>query len=230
MKIAYENWHKAVEYDGKLLNCLPVAEKEIKGLPKPKMVTAPTAQNHQQLHNQNNRQTVQCHQNAITYSPLPQPVEYPQFVQQHCSQLLPSLPSNVQEYNSRPMESSNAYNGEDWCRPRTGQGLEDIFSEEIRLRSSEMLETDDMQRLLKTFGIGMNTMGTTQGGFGQTDESCYGYNMPYQAQIDNTYRRERNRGSGKAVVGWLKLKAALRWGIFIRKKAAERRPQIVEIE
>ncbi|KAG2286345.1 hypothetical protein Bca52824_045949 [Brassica carinata] len=220
VKIAYENWHKAVEYDGKLLNCLPVAEKEIKGLPEPKMVTAPTAQNHQQLHNQNNRQTVQCHQNAITYSPLPQPVEYPQFVQQHCSQLLPSLPSNVQDYN----------NGEDWCRPRAGQGLEDIFSEEIRLRSSEMLETDDMQRLLKTFGIGMNTMGTTQGGFGQTDESCYGYNMPYQAQIDNTYRRERNRGSGKAVVGWLKLKAALRWGIFIRKKAAERRPQIVEIE
>ncbi|CAG7907101.1 unnamed protein product [Brassica rapa] len=227
VKIAYENWHKAVEYDGKLLNCLPVAEKEVKGLPEPKMTTA---QNHQQLHNQNNRQAVQCHQNVIPYSPLPQPIEYPQFVQQHCSQLLPSLPSNVQEYNSRPMESSNAYNGEDWCRPRAGQGLEDIFSEEIRLRSSEMLETDDMQRLLKTFGIGMNTMGTTQGGFGQTDESCYGYNMPYQAQIDNTYRRERNRGSGKAVVGWLKLKAALRWGIFIRKKAAERRPQIVEIE
>jgi hypothetical protein len=35
--------------------------------------------------------------------------------------------------------------------------------------------------------------------------------------------------SGKAVVGWLKLKAALRWGIFIRKKAAERRAQLTEL-
>ncbi|XP_010419299.1 PREDICTED: calmodulin-binding protein 60 E-like [Camelina sativa] len=144
----------------------------------------------------------------------------------------PSTNRLSSDYN-RSVESSNdssSYNGEDWCRPRAaGQGLEDIFSEEIRLRSSEMLETDDMQRLLKTFGIGVNTVGT-QGGFGQTDESCYGYSIPYQAQIDNTYRRERNRGSGKAVVGWLKLKAALRWGIFIRKKAAERRPQIVEID
>ncbi|KAK8947388.1 hypothetical protein KSP39_PZI006994 [Platanthera zijinensis] len=35
--------------------------------------------------------------------------------------------------------------------------------------------------------------------------------------------------SGKAVVGWLKIKAAMRWGIFIRKKAAERRAQIIEL-
>ncbi|CAN8284119.1 unnamed protein product [Cochlearia groenlandica] len=226
VKIAYENWHKAVEYDGKLLNCLPMAEKETKSL----SFTA-----------QNNRQTVQCHD---YYSPVPQ---YPQFVQQqqqHCSQVLPTLPCNVQDYNSS--DGSGSYNGEDWCRTRatttTGQGqgpFEDNFSEEIRLRSSEMLETDDMQRLLKTFGIGLNCVGTTtqgHGGFGQNDESssCYGYSVPYQGEeVDNNkYRGERSRGrSGKAVVGWLKLKAALRWGIFIRKKAAERRPpQIVEIE
>ncbi|KAK8953057.1 hypothetical protein KSP40_PGU014329 [Platanthera guangdongensis] len=36
--------------------------------------------------------------------------------------------------------------------------------------------------------------------------------------------------SGKAVVWWLKIKAAMRWGIFIRKKAAERRAQIIELE
>lgn len=29
-----------------------------------------------------------------------------------------------------------------------------------------------------------------------------------------------------AHVGWLKLKAALRWGIFVRKRAAERRAQM----
>jgi hypothetical protein len=41
---------------------------------------------------------------------------------------------------------------------------------------------------------------------------------------------EPSRPSGKAVVGWLKIKAAMRWGIFVRKKAAERRAQLVELE
>ncbi|KAJ0082207.1 hypothetical protein Patl1_10878 [Pistacia atlantica] len=41
-----------------------------------------------------------------------------------------------------------------------------------------------------------------------------------------SYEDDRSRSSGKAVVGWLKLKAALRWGIFIRKKAAEKRAQL----
>ncbi|KAJ6367640.1 hypothetical protein OIU78_000246 [Salix suchowensis] len=71
-------------------------------------------------------------------------------------------------------------------------GTEDFFSEEeIRTRSHEMLENDDMQHLLRIFNMG---------------------------------------GQGKAVVGWLKLKAALRWGIFVRKKAAERRAQLVELD
>ena len=40
----------------------------------------------------------------------------------------------------------------------------------------------------------------------------------------------RQGGSpGKAVVGWLKIKAAMRWGIFVRKKAAERRAKLVEL-
>lgn len=40
---------------------------------------------------------------------------------------------------------------------------------------------------------------------------------------------DRSR-SGKAVVGWLKIKAAMRWGFFVRKKAAERRAQIVQLD
>ncbi|KAK8965375.1 hypothetical protein KSP40_PGU006629 [Platanthera guangdongensis] len=40
----------------------------------------------------------------------------------------------------------------------------------------------------------------------------------------------QHSSSGKAVVWWLKIKAAMRWGIFIRKKAAERRAQIIELE
>ncbi|KAF2561411.1 hypothetical protein F2Q70_00014824 [Brassica cretica] len=34
----------------------------------------------------------------------------------------------------------------------------------------------------------------------------------------------------RSVVGWLKIKAAMRWGFFIRRKAAERRAQIVELD
>ncbi|GKV53037.1 hypothetical protein SLEP1_g59587 [Rubroshorea leprosula] len=43
------------------------------------------------------------------------------------------------------------------------------------------------------------------------------------------FDEDRSR-PGKAVVGFLKIKAALRWGFFIRKKAAERQAQIVELE
>ncbi|XP_013602470.1 PREDICTED: calmodulin-binding protein 60 F-like isoform X1 [Brassica oleracea var. oleracea] len=176
VKAAYENWHKAVEYDGKLLNFLPEAKR---------------AQNH--------------HQNVNSYSLVPQQqIQYP-FVQQPCNQL--------GDYTSMEGSSVSGSCNED---------REDVFTEEIRVRSSEMLETDDMQKLLRTFGIA--------GGFTHIDESCYGFDDRYEAQVDKGYRRERGRGSGKAVVGWLKLKAALRWGIFIRKKAAQRRPQIVEID
>ncbi|EOA16357.1 hypothetical protein CARUB_v10004503mg [Capsella rubella] len=189
VKTAYENWHKAVEYDGKVLKCLPdVDKKEIKNSPEPKM-----AQNHQ-----TQQKTQLCEQTANGYSSVPQHlIEYP-FVQQASTQL--------RDYISMESSSvSGSYNG----------GLEDIFTEEIRARSSVMLETDDMQSFLKTFG------------FGHNNESCYGFS---EAQIDKGNGREGGRGSGKAVVGWLKLKAALRWGIFIRKKGAERRPQIVEMD
>ncbi|KAA8519296.1 hypothetical protein F0562_013552 [Nyssa sinensis] len=92
--------------------------------------------------------------------------------------------------------------------------------------SNKMLENDDMQRLLKTFNMGGVGVGSA---FGHSDEACYSHNVPYEHQMDRTYGQERGRSSGKAVVGWLKLKAALRWGIFIRKRAAERRAQLVDI-
>ncbi|XP_042403852.1 calmodulin-binding protein 60 C-like isoform X1 [Zingiber officinale] len=40
-----------------------------------------------------------------------------------------------------------------------------------------------------------------------------------------------SRASNKATVGWLKMKAAMRWGIFIRKRAAEKRrvARLVEV-
>lgn len=112
----------------------------------------------------------------------------------------------------------------DWLDPQ-GHGFGESFSEEVRLRSSEMLETDDMQKLLRSFGVGAT--GPT---FGLYDNGSYGYKVPHEPQVGTLYAQGHARGSGKAVVGWLKLKAALRWGIFIRKKAAERRAQLVELD
>lgn len=86
-----------------------------------------------------------------------------------------------------------------------------------------MLESDDMQKLLKNFGMGS--------AFGHSDATSYCYNIPYeQHQVNNACEQERGRSSGKAVVGWLKLKAALRWGIFVRRKAAERRAHLIELD
>nr|GEY50890.1 calmodulin-binding protein 60 B-like [Tanacetum cinerariifolium] len=114
------------------------------------------------------------------------------------------------------------------------RGLDDLFpEEEIRMRSHEMLENEDMQHLLRLFNMGGG------GGHGQTsgtpvNENYYPYSSAYMSNTPSNFGYgfdvDKSRTSGKAVVGWLKLKAALRWGIFIRKQAAERRAQIVELE
>ncbi|KAL5699260.1 Calmodulin-binding protein 60 B [Ranunculus cassubicifolius] len=127
-----------------------------------------------------------------------------------------------------PVQTSQQQTGalpfDDWSRHRDNRGgLEEFFTEdEIRLRSHEMLENEDMQQLLRVFSMN---------GHGGTGEDGYGFSsyMPSPALTYN-FEEDKTRSSGKAVVGWLKLKAALRWGIFIRKKAAERRAQIVELD
>lgn len=106
------------------------------------------------------------------------------------------------------------------------RGVEDCFpEEEIRMRSHEMLENEDMQHLLRLFnGQGHGSMNMTEEG--------YPYPSAYMGtpSLNYNFDDDRTRSSGKAVVGWLKLKAALRWGIFVRKKAAERRAQLVELD
>ncbi|XP_011001128.1 PREDICTED: uncharacterized protein LOC105108501 [Populus euphratica] len=108
------------------------------------------------------------------------------------------------------------------------KGTEDFFSEEeIRTRSHEMLENDDMQHLLRIFnmgGQGLSSFNATEDGY-----PFLSTNMP-TAPPNYSFGDDPSRSSGKAVVGWLKLKAALRWGIFVRKKAAERRAQLVELD
>ncbi|KAL1336022.1 hypothetical protein HN51_030439 [Arachis hypogaea] len=107
------------------------------------------------------------------------------------------------------------------------RGCEDYFpAEEIRSRSHEMLENEDMQHLLRIFNMGGQPRTPLNA------EDGYPYLSNYMPTDSMSYNFEngQNRSSGKAVVGWLKLKAALRWGIFIRKKAAERRAQLVELD
>lgn len=111
--------------------------------------------------------------------------------------------------------------------PNPYKGAEDFLTEEeIRMRSHEMLENEDMQHLLRIFSMGQGHASSSAA------EENYQYGSTYMPNMSSTFGfdEERTRSSGKAVIGWLKLKAALRWGIFIRKKAAERRAQIVELD
>ncbi|EOA15470.1 hypothetical protein CARUB_v10004387mg [Capsella rubella] len=97
----------------------------------------------------------------------------------------------------------------------------DLFSEEeIRKISHELLANEDMQELLQLFSMGG---GNGEDGFAFPS---FMHNTPRTQGSDE----EGHGRSGKAVVGWLKIKAAMRWGFFIRRKAAERRAHIVELD
>lgn len=127
---------------------------------------------------------------------------------------------------SQSIHNSNMGMQDDWSNQRDGRGgMDDFFSEEeIRLRSHELLENDDMQNLLRVFTMG-------GGASASLPEDVYPFTSFIPSPCPNfNFDEERSRSSGKAVVGWLKIKAAMRWGIFVRKKAAERRAaQLVEL-
>ncbi|KAJ4826056.1 Calmodulin-binding protein 60 E [Turnera subulata] len=240
VKRAYENWHQVVEYDGKVLNSLTGSTKSGKRAPAAPVVHNNFETNHYIAPAQNSRQQIvssepnpQC-QPVNNHPSVPQLIEFP-FVRSDQNALIPlhtpqpALPSSLDYMPVPTPGAGSSYFTGDWSRPRNGMGMEDFFAEEIRLRSSEMLEGDDMQRLLRTFSMGVGVgMGSS---FGHSDDACYSYSIQaYEPPMDQAYTPERGRGSGKAFVGWLKLKAALRWGIFVRKKAAERRAQLVELD
>uniref|UniRef100_A0A1J3GWE2 Calmodulin-binding protein 60 B n=1 Tax=Noccaea caerulescens TaxID=107243 RepID=A0A1J3GWE2_NOCCA len=123
-----------------------------------------------------------------------------------------------------PPETNSSFN--DWGNNRGGDGF--LSEEEIRLRSNEMLENDDMQQLLRLFSM------SGGGGDQQTPmnmgEDGFGFHSFGESSSVADYGEEDRSHSGKPVVGWLKIKAAMRWGFFIRRKAAQRRAQIVELD
>ncbi|KAG8044200.1 hypothetical protein GUJ93_ZPchr0228g22253 [Zizania palustris] len=115
---------------------------------------------------------------------------------------------------------------DDWSRSRDGQFADD-FTEDIRMKSHQMLESEDMQQLLRVFSMGGASTSLPEDAFGFPSLPS-SYAPSPLANLGS--EGERTRSSGKAVVGWLKIKAAMRWGIFVRKKAAERRAKLVELD
>ncbi|KAL4571282.1 hypothetical protein LXL04_018040 [Taraxacum kok-saghyz] len=116
---------------------------------------------------------------------------------------------------------------DDWSHNRMGGGGgggDFMSEEEIRMRSHEMLENEDMQHLLQLF-----SMGGGGGGGGNVAEEGFAFPGFMPSPAPNFFEEDRSRPV-KAVVGWLKIKAAMRWGFFVRKKAAERRAQLVELD
>lgn len=137
----------------------------------------------------------------------------------------------------QPSSSFPAMNPfDDWSHNRMGGGSgghgggDFMSEEEIRMRSHEMLENEDMQHLLQLFSMGGGGGGGGGGHGGNVAEDGFSFPSYIPSPAPNFFDEDRSR-PGKAVVGWLKIKAAMRWGFFVRKKAAERRrAQIVELD
>ena len=235
VKKAYENWDQVVEYDGKVLNSLANSKKGSRAVATQTMhhnsfpdQQYTSAKNKVSYVSSEPNQHLQITNN---YSSGPGLTDYPfgrsdnQMVGTSLTDSQIALPGSMNYMSGENHEIGSTYFAGDWSRPRNAQGLEDIVAEELRLRSSEMLESDDMQRLLKTINAGVN-MSTN---LGHSNEGCNTYSLQYEPQMYHSFSEDQGKSSGKAVVGWLKLKAALRWGIFIRKKAAERRALLTEL-
>ncbi|PPD76077.1 hypothetical protein GOBAR_DD26994 [Gossypium barbadense] len=260
VKKAYDNWHQVIEYDGKsLLNFKQNRRSSARNEPQTDAIGYPNALDHQlqlpvavpteQVHsgpqaggfndNQSTRYSGQLelvNSNSRSQFDSTQFLQYDQLVnnseQPQSSRtnnnavglaLGPPQSSTLGFHNAiSSMQPSNLNPFDDWSNNRD-KGVEDLFSEEeIRLRSHEMLENEDMQHLLRLFSMGGHHATVTEdGGFGFPNY------MP--SPMVNFIDEDRSR-PGKAVVGWLKIKAAMRWGFFIRKKAAERRAQVVELK
>lgn len=108
---------------------------------------------------------------------------------------------------------------------------EDITEDELRARSMELLENEDMhtqiQQLLRMFNGQVGDIPLSPYGPVPEDDAFPFVGLPGDEDVGGF---KPPRANGKAYVGWLKLKAALHWGIFIRKRAAARRAQLDEVD
>ncbi|XP_062183599.1 calmodulin-binding protein 60 D-like isoform X2 [Phragmites australis] len=147
------------------------------------------------------------------------------------SSTLALRPTQQQQQNfelpglGQSMQPSADNSFSDWSRLQENRGgIDDYLMEEIRLRSHEILENDEMQQMLRILSMGGAPTSLNNG------DVLPSYMPMLSPAPAFNFEDDRARPSGKAVVGWLKIKAAMRWGIFVRRKAAERRAQLVELE
>ncbi|KAG7541475.1 CALMODULIN-BINDING PROTEIN60 [Arabidopsis thaliana x Arabidopsis arenosa] len=226
VKKAYENWNQVVEYEGKSL--LNFNQPERLDISQTDPVTALASYSTVPLSQFPEFAIEGYNQTLATAQPHNPQAQFDfvsqqdQFMGMQQQQSQPTIENgNVTGFVLGPPHSStggyqdikssvdqeNLNPFEDW----TNQN--DFFpEEEIRQRSHELLANEDMQQLLQLFSNGEDV-----------------FAFPSSPMTKGYDEEDRGR-SGKAVVGWLKIKAAMRWGIFIRRKAAERRAQIVELD
>ncbi|XP_015888112.1 calmodulin-binding protein 60 B [Ziziphus jujuba] len=255
VKKAYENWMHVVEYDGKsLLGFKQPNSSDASQAEAPRVSEEYTNSFDQQFTLQNLPVPVPSDQPtmdpglavggydnmATRFSMQSQNVNLNTSIQFDSSSFalqnqLPSTSHQAQFQRAEnvlalgpPQSSASGFQNIGTSNLNSFRGVEDFFSEEdIRMRSHEMLENEDMQHLLRIINMGGHGHGSIN-----VSEDGIPYSSAYMGtpSLNYNFDDDRSRSSGKAVVGWLKLKAALRWGIFIRKKAAERRAQLVELD
>ncbi|BFI43568.1 hypothetical protein MPTK2_Ug00420 [Marchantia polymorpha subsp. ruderalis] len=159
----------------------------------------------------------------------------------HASITTPPGPS-IAVLNGTTMLPGTVNSPNDWPRYKELRGqdglsrtmqMDELLSEdELRVKSMELLENEDMhlqiQQLLRMFNAASSEVPSNpySGGQGEDNFSFGAFTPPPDLNVG----MDRARVHGRANVGWLKLKAALRWGIFIRKRAAARRAQLEEVE
>lgn len=244
VKKAYDNWMHVIEYDGKSLvdfnnedagaSCseFPMGQQEYSNIYDqqitPPSLSVPISMDQPPAdsgYNDSISTRYQMQPPSVNVSiPLQVdgssfPLQDPLISSSHQTQLLSIGPSQA---------SASGFHAAGPSGLPPYRGAEELFpEEEIRMRSLAMLENEDMQHLLRIFNMG----GHTESSFHATEDG-YPCSSPYMPNLSQNFgfNEDRSRSSGKAVIGWLKLKAALRWGIFVRKKAAERRAQLVELD
>ncbi|CAI9772857.1 unnamed protein product [Fraxinus pennsylvanica] len=247
VKKAYDNWMHVIEYDGKSLLGFDQNKGSVDSQIDPKDQPSSFAQlrrqsipaehpsmdlnsglsiggyddntgSRYQMQSQNMNFNAAIQLDNTSFHPHDQPINTALAAHPSGSEnvlaLSPSK-STVQNFHVGNTSNLNSYRGfEDFCP-----------EDEIRKRSHEILENEDMQHMLRVFSMGGH-------GHAPFDGNEFNYAYKYNADVPSNcrIREDSTRSSGKAVIGWLKLKAALRWCIFVRKKAAERRAQITELD
>ncbi|EFJ05811.1 hypothetical protein SELMODRAFT_187271 [Selaginella moellendorffii] len=230
VKVAYENWESVVEYDGEALiasfssvftdAALNLSFKAGGSQPSYAPVSSPVesySSQQQQHQQQQQQQQQQQHQQQRNQNAMSTGLSLQQSMPSgsglaYSPQVNPN-PSYLQQAPTATAE---------WLHRQTTQNDEFYSEEEIRAKSLELLESEDMnlqmQQLLRMFNVATNDQAS----------SMPNMNLQDYFPVESVPSSPEKKGSK---VGWLKLKAALRWGIFVRKRAAaRRRAQIEEIE